>query len=71
MCHRKPNSGNLPILQAAITEISHADHVAKFVVVMCTATVCFVRFHNNLLVLTECKYIRLILTFKAALQIIV
>ena len=51
--------------------LSHADHVTKFVVVMCPAIVCFVRFHNNFLELTECKYVRLILTFKAALQIIV
>ena len=47
-------------------EMSHADHVTKFVVAMCPAIFCFVRFHNNLLELTEGKYVRFILTFKAA-----
>ena len=47
-------------------EMSHADHVTKSVVVMCPAIVCVVRFHINLLELTEGKYVRLILTFKAA-----
>ena len=59
--HRKPISGNLPILEATITIMLHADHVTKFVVV------CFVPFHKNLLELTECKFVSWILTFKAAL----
>ena len=52
-------------------KMSHADHVTKYLVVMSPLIVCFVRFLNNLLELTECKYVHLILIFNAALQIIV
>ena len=46
-------------------EMSHVDHVTKFVVVMCPAIIGFVRFHNDLFEMTEGKHVRLILTFKA------